>query len=235
LVGDDSRQLPDKLRAKFVALAANDPSPTVRNQLACTAKRLPAGDGLVIVAALVQRSEDASDTHLPLLLWWAIEAKATSDAPAVLALFEKPEFWQLPIVRDVLVERTARRYLADKNDHGFAACAKLLTLAPSDNARLRLIAAMESDLSGKPLAEVPAPLSDMLAGLWETHAADPMVTRFALKLGHPAAYENARQRMRDANEPEAVRLSLVSAVAQAARPDALPLLLELVDASSSSE
>ncbi len=235
LVGDDARPLPDKLRAKFVALAESDPSPSVRSQLACTAKRLPAADGLAIVAALMKRSEDAGDTHLPLLLWWAIEPKATSDPQPVLALFEKPETWQLPIVRDVLVERVTRRYLAERNDAGYAACARMLALAPSDEARLKLVAAMESDLSGRPLAEVPAPLSDRLAALWQNHAADPTVTRFALKLGHPAAYESARQRMRNANEPEAVRLSLVSAVAQAARPDDLPLLLELVDAQASGE
>jgi putative heme-binding domain-containing protein len=234
LVGDDARPLPDKLRAKFVALAESDPSPSVRSQLACTAKRLPADDGLAIVSNLMQRSEDASDNHL-LLLWWAIEAKATSDPQRVLALFEKPETWQLPIVRDILVERVARRYLAEKNDAGFGACAKLISLAPSDEARLRLVAAMESDLSGRPLAEVPAPLADQLAALWQNHAADPTVTRFALKLGHPTAYQSARTRMRDANEPEPVRLSLVSAVAQVSRQDDLPLLLELLDAQASSE
>jgi len=235
LVGDDARQLPDGLRAKFVALAESDPSPTVRSQLACTAKRLPAADGLVVVAALMQRSEDAGDTHLPLLLWWAIEAKATSDPKSVLALFEKPETWQLPIVRDVLVERVARRYLAERNDAGYAACARMLALAPTDEARLKLVAAMESDLSGRPLAEVPAPLAGALAELWQNHAADPTVTRFALKLGHAGAYQTARERVRDNSEPEAVRLSLISAVAQASRPDDLTLLLEIIDASSSSE
>jgi len=235
LVGDEARELPADLRAKFVALAASDSSPTVRSQLACTAKRLPAADGLAIVAALMQRSEDAGDTHLPLLLWWAIEAKTTSDAPAVLALFKQPANWNLPIVRDVLAERTARRFLAEKNEIGNTGCAQLLALAPTDEARLRLVAAMESDLAGRPLAEVPTSLVETLAGLWQNHAADPTVTRFALKLGHVAAYQSARTRMRDTNEPEPVRLSLISAVAQAARPDDLPLLFELLDAQASSE
>lgn len=235
LVGDEARELPDALRAKFITLAAEDPSPSVRSQLACTAKRLPAIDGLAIVSALMRRSEDAGDTHLPLLLWWAVEAKATNDPQAVLALFENADVWQLPIVRSVLLDRIARRFLAEKNESGYTACAKLLTLAPDDKSRLRLVAAMESDLAGAPLAEVPAPLTAVVENLWKTHFADPMVTRFALKLGHPAAYQSARQRMRDANEPEALRLSLVAAIAQSARPENLPLLVELLDAQSSSE
>jgi putative membrane-bound dehydrogenase-like protein len=235
LVGDDCRSLPVDLRNRLVALAASDSSPTVRRQLACTAKRLSAEDCLSIVDALMRRSEDARDTHIPLLIWWAIEAKAIAAPEIVLTLFENSDVWQLPIVRDVLVERVARRYLAAKTEAGYATCAKLLALAPDEHAKLRLIAAMEADLSGHPLAKVPTPMVGSLDELWKEHAADSMVTRFALKLGLQEAYLDARERITDANEPEAVRLSLISAVAQAARPEDLPRMFELFDAPSSSE
>ena len=70
--------------------AAIEPDVEVRSQLACSAKRLPARDALPIVRALLARSEDADDIHLPLLLWWAIEAKVGTDPEAVLALFRGP-------------------------------------------------------------------------------------------------------------------------------------------------
>ncbi len=60
--------------ARLVQLAKTDPSATVRNQLACTAKRLPVGDGLAIAGALAARDEDANDPFLPMLIWWAIDS-----------------------------------------------------------------------------------------------------------------------------------------------------------------
>ena len=74
------------------------------SQLASSAKRLPARDTLPIVRALLARSEDATDIHIPLLLWWAMEAKATTDPDAVLALFEDRAIWDLPITRATIAE-----------------------------------------------------------------------------------------------------------------------------------
>ena len=36
---------------------------------------------------------------MPLLVWWAIEAKVGTDPEAVLAMFEDRSVWGLPIVR----------------------------------------------------------------------------------------------------------------------------------------
>ncbi len=235
LLGDDRRALPKQIERRLIELAASDPSPTVRSQLACTAKRLPAADGLPIVATLLARNEDADDTHLPLLLWWAIEDKAVSDSDAVLVLFSQSDTWMLPLVQSTIAPRLARRFLAEKNDAGYEACARLLALAPNDADRLQLVASMEADFGGKPLEDVPVPLADTLGKLWQNHSDDPTVTRFALKLGSPPAYDRAIVRMTDSNEPEAVRLAMISAVSQAARADALPRFLTLANDSSAKD
>src|SRR4029078_11169661 len=99
--------------------------------LACTAKRLPAGDGLPVVREMFARSEDASGPHIPLLLWWAIEGKAVSDRAAVLGLFDDSTRWRLPLVRQVLLERIGRRYLAEATADGDQSCARPLAGAPS--------------------------------------------------------------------------------------------------------
>jgi putative membrane-bound dehydrogenase-like protein len=235
LLGDDRRELPAQIQQKLVELATNEPSPTVRSQLACTAKRLPTSGGLAIVAAQLKRSEDAGDTHLPLLLWWAIEDKAVSDRDAVLALLAEKDAWQLPLVKQVIAERLARRYLAERNEVGYEACARLLALAPTEDDSLRLVAAMEADFSGRPLDAVPAPLGETISRLWQQHGSDPTVTRLALKLGSREAYERAVVRMSDGKEDEALRLAMISAVSQAARRDALPRLLALLDETMNSE
>jgi hypothetical protein len=111
LLGDAKRVSPT-IGRRLVELARTDVSPTVRSQLACSSKRLPAADGLPIVRELLRRDEDVNDPHIPLLLWWSVEDKAVSDREAVLGLLDTPEAWQRPLVRGFMVERLARRYLA---------------------------------------------------------------------------------------------------------------------------
>ena len=229
LVGDDRRVLPPALHGRLVQLASCEPSPRVRSQLGCTCKRLRGADSLPIVEKLLRRSEDLDDPHIPLLLWWAIEDKAISDCRQVLDMLASSEMWQLPIVHGTIVERLARRYLAEKSDAGYAACARLLALAPRSEDIHLLVAAMDKDSSGRRLEHVPAPLEQSLSRLWQQEGSDPTLTRFALRLGSPEAYQRALARLTDRSEPVAVRLAFISAVGQTASPDALVRLIPLLD------
>src|SRR5262249_18449762 len=78
LLGDRMRVDADQ-SAALAALAVRETDPEVRSQLASSAKRLPATDALGIIRPMLARDEDASDKHIPLLLWWAIESKADAD------------------------------------------------------------------------------------------------------------------------------------------------------------
>ena len=86
LLCDDS-QVTQSVAQAIARRAAIEPDVLVRSQLACSAKRLPARDALPIVRALLARGEDEQDIHIPLLLWWALEAKIASDPELVLAIF----------------------------------------------------------------------------------------------------------------------------------------------------
>ena len=97
---------------KLAARAAVEPDVEVRSQLACSAKRLPARDALPIIVALLRHGEDAHDIHIPLLLWWAIEAKVGTDPDGVLDLFKDRALWDQPIVANTIVERLMRRFAA---------------------------------------------------------------------------------------------------------------------------
>ncbi len=124
LLGDENRLSPE-MAGRLALRGANEPSVTVRSQLACTAKRLPAEQALSIVAPLVRRDEDAGDPYLPLLLWWAVERHAVPVREATLAAFTKPEVWNHPIARDVVLPRLVRRYAAAGSEAGYLACAAL--------------------------------------------------------------------------------------------------------------
>jgi putative membrane-bound dehydrogenase-like protein len=233
-IGDDCRSLTAACRERLLALVADEPNSTVRSQLACTCKRLSGRDALPIVARLLRRNEDATDANIPLLLWWAIENKALSDRQQVLDLLAASEAWQLPLVRNTVVERLARRYLAERSEAGYASCAQLLSMAPGREEIRLLVAAMDQDFAGRVLDAVPGPLERPLARLWDEGHGDVTLTRFALRMGSRAAYESALARAADRDEPQAVRLPLIAAVGQTARRDALARLIPLLDESSAS-
>src|SRR5262249_21619764 len=68
----DARKVSPEVLSRLIELAKQEPSPVVRSQLACSAKRLPGPDCLALVRELLTHKEDVDDPHIPLLLWWAI-------------------------------------------------------------------------------------------------------------------------------------------------------------------
>jgi hypothetical protein len=134
LLGDE-RRVSAEVAARLSAMARSEPDVEVRSQLASSARRLPAADGLPIVRGLLGRSEDAGDIHLPLLLWWAIEAKVDSDRDRVLALFDDRALWSAPLVETHLLERLMRRLAQAGTRRDLADATRLLGLAPTLSTR----------------------------------------------------------------------------------------------------
>src|SRR5581483_10181673 len=86
----DAKRVSAPLARRFAELAKDDPSPVVRAQLLCTAKRLPGDQALPVTERLLLRDADAADPVIPWLLWWAVESKAVSDHERVTAFFADP-------------------------------------------------------------------------------------------------------------------------------------------------
>ncbi|HXG09937.1 MAG TPA: PVC-type heme-binding CxxCH protein [Gemmataceae bacterium] len=225
----DARTVNPAIQAQLVALARTDPSPTVRSQLACTSKRLPARDGLPIVRELLRHDEDVNDPHIPLLLWWAIEDKAVSDPELVLGLLDSPAAWRAPLVRQHLVERLGRRYLAEGTEAGYRLCARLLAAAPGPTEVDLLLSGMEKALEGRRLPRVPAALEKHLAELWAKPSATPALVRLALRLGSDEAYARALELAADGRIAERERLGLIEVLGQVGKPDCVPVLLRLLE------
>ncbi|MEQ8790962.1 MAG: HEAT repeat domain-containing protein [Pirellulaceae bacterium] len=159
----DERRVSGEIGSQLAALAEKELNVEVRSQLACSAKRLPAGQSLPIVRNLLRHTDDVNDLHLPLLLWWAIEDKAVSDRDAVLAMFEDESLWREPIVEQVILERIMRRYAQAGSRKDLLSCARLLEQSPSADHTKKLMTGFELAFEGRPLTGVPEELVAALA------------------------------------------------------------------------
>src|SRR5262249_6787192 len=140
-----------------------EPNLEVRNQLACSARRLPARDDLRIVRNLLEHDEDANDNRMPLLLWWAIESKAETDREAILELFENSPLWSRPIVHQHILERLMRRYAHAGLRKDLLTCARLFDLAPGREDAKVLQAGFEAAFKGRSMIGLPPELIKAMA------------------------------------------------------------------------
>ncbi|MSU36204.1 MAG: c-type cytochrome [Pedosphaera sp.] len=217
LLGDTHR-IPSNLASQLSALAGKEPNLEVRNQLAATAKRLPARDGLAVVRALALRTEDATDNRIPLLLWWAIEAQCEEHRNEVLQLFEDPNFWRSPLVENHLLDRTARRFAQAGSRRDLMTCARLFDLSPSVEQSRRLMTGFEAAFKGRALAGLPEALIQAMARHGVGSAA------FALRQGDPRAVRKAIQVVADETALRAERMEFLGVMSEVKVPGALPAL-----------
>lgn len=159
----DDNETSERMAAQLAELAATEPHVEVRCQLACSARRLPASSCLPIVKNLLGRDEDAGDIFAPLLLWWAIESKASTDRGRVIALLSDTGLWKKPLVEQHILERLMRRFAQAGSQKDLLACAKLLELAPSNEHVARLMKGFETAYAGRVMSGLPAELTAAMA------------------------------------------------------------------------
>ncbi|MCH9725994.1 MAG: ThuA domain-containing protein [Planctomycetes bacterium] len=227
----DSHQMTNKLAQTLVQQAKTEPYAEVRSQLASSAKRFPAEAGLAITAELLQREEDLEDLHIPLLLWWAIESKATSDRDVVLRLFSRPDFWQVEMVKNYILERIMQRYAMAGGDENYAMCAKLLKLAPSAEHKQKLMVGMLEAFRGQKIDNLPEELSKGLAEYQKTLGESDLA--LALRLGDKAATSRALKIIADKNADRPTRLTYIEILGQLKTKQAIGPLTSILSLSGS--
>ncbi|MEX0928686.1 MAG: PVC-type heme-binding CxxCH protein [Balneolales bacterium] len=112
----DTGEVTAPLLQHMVRLARTDPDLGVRSQLASTARRLGVSEALSLLRELISRGDNMDDKHIPLLIWWALEEKMTSDGEAVMSWLGDSELWQMPLFAEYMAERIARRLTAEQGD-----------------------------------------------------------------------------------------------------------------------
>ncbi|HEX7449642.1 MAG TPA: PVC-type heme-binding CxxCH protein [Pirellulales bacterium] len=221
LLGDPGKAS-SEMAGRLASLAQTEAYVAVRSQLASTARRLPSEQGLPIVSGLLAHDEDLDDIHVPLLLWWAIEAKADADRDAVLALAAESEFWQRPIVAKHLLHRLMRRYAAAGSRKDLVTCAKLLNLAPDNEHRQLLMRGFEEAYQGRPLAGLPDELVEAMSKV------SGQSLTLALRQGKPEAVEQALAVIADDKADINQRLQYVQLFGEVRQAKCVPVLVDLV-------
>lgn len=217
----DAGKVSPALASKLARRAAIETNIVARSQLACSAQRLPAQQALPIVRQLVTHAEDAKDIHIPLLLWWAIEAKVASAPDAVLDLFRDRDFWSQPVVAGTITERVMRRFAAAGTRQDLDRCARLLTQAPGPRAVKALMTGFEAAYAGRSLGGLPAPLAEALA-----RYSGQSVT-LGLRQGKPQAIAEALNLLGNEQGDRSRQLQYVQIMGEVHVAGAVPVLLRL--------
>ncbi len=157
LVGHRSSEtrIADAHAHKLIDVAKSETYVRVRSQLAATAKRLPADQALPVINALLTHNEDADDIHIPLLLWWALESKASKNAHEIVGLFKNADVWKRPLAEKYLVSRVMQRFAQSSTRNDLMICAQLLAQAPTAEHKKELLKGFETAFKGRPLSGLP--------------------------------------------------------------------------------
>lgn len=225
----DEKSVSSDTARKFAQMALKEPHVEVRSQLAASARRLGANDSLPIVRNLLTRDEDVTDPHLPLLVWWAIEAKCDADREAVRSLFADTSVWQHPLVSTHVLSRLMRRFAATGNRKDLLMCAKLLDMSPGSEQSAILLKGFEEAYQGRSLANLPRELVESLA----RHGGGSDVLK--VRLGNAEAVEKALRDIVNEKGNLKLRLQLVQVFGEVKEPRSVPLLLKIVEETKSDE
>jgi putative heme-binding domain-containing protein len=224
LLGDDHTDSPT-LAARLADLAEREENPQVRGQLASAAKRLPASAPLPVLRNLMAHREDANDPHIPLLIWWALEAKTESDRDAVVRLFRDASLWKEPLTERFLLERLVQRYAMAGGRENLSACATLLRLAPGPREAERLVSGLEKAYAGRAIANVPEEFKAAIQHALSVAGQTPSALTLGVRLGLPEAVNEAIERAGDARGRLEDRLRSIRVLGEAPQPRCVPVLL----------
>ncbi|MDP6904361.1 MAG: c-type cytochrome [Verrucomicrobiota bacterium] len=224
LLGDD-HLMTATLRRELILLAKNEANPEVRSCLAASCKRWKASDSFPILTQLIRRSEDVTDKHIPLLLWWAIENKAISNRTGIIDLLNDKALWKTAMMQKHLISRIGQRYTAQRTADNLSTAAKLLALAPGDADKDLLVNGMEAGLKGNAVKNTPKTLQDEVGKLWKSRPHTPKLISFATRLGLPAAMKEAVARVKNPKTSANERRELTQLLSERRGTDALNLLV----------
>jgi putative membrane-bound dehydrogenase-like protein len=218
----DKQTISGTTAAKLAVLAKGESHVEVRSQLAASAKRLPVEAAFPIVAELLRHDEDEKDRYLPLQIWWAIESKCSSDADAVVDVFEDPTLWGRPLVNAHILWRLMRRFAASGKRIDMERCARLLELSPDAGSKKRLMEGFEQAFKGRALTGLPPRLIKAIDG-----AGGASLT-LRVRNGEKEAIDEALKISANKKSPLTRRVTFISLFAEIEEPRSVPVLLSVL-------
>ncbi|MDA0831791.1 MAG: c-type cytochrome [Planctomycetota bacterium] len=250
----DAKLISKPMAERLYELAHIEASPVVRCQLAASAKRLSAEQGLPIVKAILDRDIDDNDERIPWMLWWAMESKSLTDRDLVLTTFSTPEAWNNGSYRGNL-RRLMRRYAADGSAEGYDACVALWNTTP-ENQRESMVVALEQGLSERSVGLVGvgqgglfeftaenssdpsttrafAPLSPDLKmivfDIWQQKPNQTLRLKLAVRAGIDGAYAQLLSMVEDVASDQATLLNALDILRELGHDDCIDVVLKRID------
>ena len=225
LVGD-RRSAEGGLATGLADLAISETDAQVRVQLAASAKRLRSGAALGIIEGLVQHDEDLDDPHQPLMIWWALEAHAEDGRDGIAKWLSRAEVWSRPLVREILLERLMKRYAIAGGAENYASAALLLERSPNQEAKAKLLEALQSAFEGVTMPALPEALTKQLQEYARSLGDSGLVLR--LRSGEAGALDEAKKAVLDAGLPVGVRTELVRLLGEKGDAKVIDPLLKIL-------
>ncbi len=224
----DDYQVSEPLAKRLIELASREPNIEVRNQLACSVRRLPAAQALPILKQLLTYDGDLDDPYQPLTLWWALERQVSQAPDKVLDLFTDTSLWRRPLVQKAILGRLMRRFAQAGTRADLVRAARLLEQAPDAVSKKLLMAGFETAMQGRSLSGLPRRLVDAIA------AAGGLSLELRLRRGDAEAIETALEKIQSAKtKPEEAR-RIVEVLAETRPVAARNVLLKLATADGTA-
>ena len=226
----DHHQVEPAIARALANLAAKEPYVEVRKQLASSARRLPAKDALPIIRNLLDYDEDSKDIHQPLMLWWAIEAKASDGSRKEILdlLFADKDVWDTAIVKEHLVDRMMKRYALAGSREELIAAADLLNASPDKASTHLLLTGFEEAYKGRSLAGLP---DQLVAAIAKSGGGS---TALKLRQGDAEAIKTAVTAVESGKGSATDRLQFLQIFGEIRRPEFIPVLLKVVDSEKNA-
>ena len=221
--------LPPSLASALESLSRRETEAPVQSQLASTAKRLPGEIALRLIFNLAEHEKIAGDPHIPLLLWWALEAQAVSQRSAIVAHFENKSPWTRPVLRDEMLPRLARFYASLPTAENQQALAALLGSAPEAASRNAVVKGINEAFKGRAADALISSLEQALDQTGGPVAPDQLA--LAVRRKDPAALGEALAFVAAAKAAPADRIGVIEALGESQQATAVSTLLEALSAS----
>lgn len=221
LVGDDRRDSPAILK-----LAEAETDPMVRSQLLCSFKRMPETGVAGALAVLKQPSPNGAHDFRQ-IAWWAIEAHFPAKRDEIFAALSQPDAFTNREL-NFLVERFARRLIAEPTDPNQAMLSKLLEAAPNVDAAQIVINSINAALLGQRNIQINRNLAQALLKTSPPDASsvDSLILR--LRLGEKLAIEQATEFAADGIRQKTLqRIRVIEALSEIGEAASLRTLSKL--------
>ncbi|SMC95055.1 putative membrane-bound dehydrogenase domain-containing protein [Pedobacter africanus] len=231
LAGDHKLRSP-VFSKHLIRLAETEADPETRSQIAATAKRLPGRIAIPVIECLLKSGDDATDADIPLLIWWAIEAKAEADRDKVLGMFQQAAVWKSKTIQNTVLKRLIQRYVMAGGEANFIAAARLIELAPSKNTAKELISGLSEGLRGRDLIGLSPALAKAIKPYQNELFGGPLA--LGIKQGKGGAIDKAILVIADPKADSQQRLAYSRLLGESGQKKAVPALLKIVQTSGSS-